>query len=349
MPAKTAPASAPKKIEDIQTGRTDLFHVSHRDAEPAVELLDGKTTRRLNIREDFTDIFDFAESLRDGIRTPLRGYMGTNGKFQITDGERRWRGVKILAQRNHEVLLPVVREPRNYSAADRALDVLRTNNGKPLSMLEQAHGIQRAIEAGAVEKDIHLRLGCSPTHVVNCLKLLQTAPEVQQAVADGKMSGTLAADLQQAEPDKGKQKEIVMQATTTAADKGKDKITAKDLPIETGKKAAAAKKAATAPATPLAPPPPLASNGSGGTPVIGANVQIPTTGGNKATPTSDSRPQTSSSSEHPILAKLRDLQAALPVRKDCEAERYETMEYLIHYVEGKETLKTVTKFLLGII
>jgi ParB/RepB/Spo0J family partition protein len=344
-------------IEEIATGRTNLFTISWHDAEPAPvrpgEKIGKNGDGRFNTREDFSDIFEFAESLAPGVRGPLRGYLGANGKFQITDGERRWRGAKILAQRGIKVDLPIIREPKGYSEVDRNLDLIRMNSGKPLSMLEQAHAFQRVLALGVPEKELHKKAGCSPTHITNCLALLQTAPEVQAAVAKGEMSGTLAADLQRAVPDPEKQKEIIRQGRDNAkpAPSGKKKITAKNLPVATGKKAAKSrseKQTSNAQRSTSNPQPQQAQRSTSnpqpqqaifGQPVIKPTDRISGSSGESPAPPRNS---------DPILARLDDLQDSV-TNADADKGRLETLEFIGRYLRNKETLTSATKFILGMI
>jgi ParB/RepB/Spo0J family partition protein len=261
--------------------------------------------------------------------------MGENGKFQITDGERRWRGAKILAQKNVNVSLPIIREPKGYTEVDRTLDLLLTNSGKPLSMLEQAHAFARLIDQGIDEKEAAKRSGKSQTHIANCLTLLQAAPEIQAAVTSGEMAPSLAVDLVKAVPDPARQaeelksaKEKLRQQQSKPGKNGKSKpkkakITAKNLNVRTGKQAA--KKRA---ATPVA-------GGAGLTqPVL--------------QDTDASKLRDLPKSDDPAVKKLEDLFEATS-NADADKARLETLEYLLDYVKGKASLPNATKFILGMI
>ena len=333
------------QIRDIAVKRTDLYFLkSWRDAELAQELIDGKKLR-FNVRDDFTDLFEFANSLvppkgkKEGIIVPLRGYMGENGKFQITDGERRWRAAKILSQRNIELAIPVIREPQGYTTRERNLDLLRTNNGKPLSMLEQAHAMQRLIVAGDQIKTLHKLAGCSPTHVVDCLALLEAPEEIQTAVAKGEISGTLAADLGRRVPDKKKQVEVLEQGRAKAAEKGKKKVTAKLLSVATGKKAQREKRERSSVAAGVSPAPKheAGTAASTGKPLTHPAIKP------------DSSPVTRHSSL-PSDSGTKKLEALLDAvtRGDSEPERYATLETLTDYLRGMIDLARATKFILGI-
>jgi ParB/RepB/Spo0J family partition protein len=337
-PSTKAPVA--KRLDDIHVGRTNLFTIKWQDAEPALlkpdepQKKDG--SNRFNARQDFADIFEFAESLRGGIRVPLRGYMGANGKFQITDGERRWRGAKILSQKNVSIPLPIIREPQGYTEVDRTLDLLLTNSGKPLDMLEQAHAFARLLEQGLDENEVAKRSGRSQTHITNCLTLLQAAPEVQKAVAAGEMAPTLAVDLVKALPDPARQAEELRAAKQKLADKAtpsrngaskpskskSNKITAKTLNVATGKKAAKSRG--------------QKPEGRGQSAPLGQPVL------------KDTDLAKLPKADDPALKKLEDLYHATSSSEPDKA-RLETLEFLVDYVKGKESLAKATKFILGMI
>lgn len=321
----------PKRIEEIAKGRTNLFSLTWRQCEPAVELIADNRTK-LNTRQDFGDIPEFAMSLIDGVKETLLGYMGKNGKFQITNGERRWLGAKWLEEKKSiKILLPIRREEKSYTVTERNLDLLRTNNGKPLEMIEKAAAMQRLLVDGLTEKLIAEKAGCSVTHVTDCLTLLNdVAPEVQKEVRDGTVKASLAIDLARSVPDKERQVELVKEGKAKAEaaktiSKGtkpgsrsirRVKVTAKHLAVETGKKAQAKKKKAAA-ATPA--PKPLTQ------PALKSAVMT-----NAAAP-------------------LEELLDAVQ-RSDCrDSERYDTLEFCIEYMLGRKSQQIATKFILGII
>lgn len=338
--AATKPVA--RLLDEIHIGRTNLFTIKWQDAEPALLVADEPKKKdgsnRFNTRQDFDDIFEFAESLRDGIKVPLRGYMGENGKFQITDGERRWRGAKILAQKNIQIPLPIIREPKGYSEVDRTLDLLLTNSGKPLSMLEQAHAFARLLAQGLSTKEAADKSGKSETHIANCLTLLQAAPEVQQKVAKGEMTATLAVDLVKALPNPGDQVREVREAEeklrqsqqkssskngTKKPAKAKTKITAKNLSVPTGKKAAKHRDK---------PAPAQQQQAPFGQPAL----------------RDAEKPRDLPKGDDPALKKLDDLYHATS-NADADKARLETLEYLIDYVKGNASLANATKFILGMI
>lgn len=320
------------RIQDISAPLQErVFYIDFSDAEPSEELVNEKK-QRLNIREDMGDLFDFAESLRGGIRLPSTGYMGANGKFQITDGERRWRAGRIIRARNVDLRFPVTLEPKGYTREDRLVNMLVTATGKPLDIIEQANGIALlldGLEGKARAKKIKSLpkiIGKSETHIANCLALLAAPGEIKDAVRKGEITGSLAVDLGREVPDHKQQVDVLEQARGKAKSKGKKKITAKLLPVKTGKKAQAAKKEKK-----TADAPSFAST-------------ISNSGVSESTRPSRKSAGRGTSSD---LDSLLDILHSMD-RRSAEAERYETLEMITEFLGGKETRKSLTQFILGI-
>jgi hypothetical protein len=206
--------------------------------------------------------------------------------------------------------------------------------------------MKRLLDSGMKEKEIAQKAGCSVTHVVDCMALLETAPEVQNAVRKGEVKATLAIDLARQVPDKEKQSEILQagRERATADQKASrkadaPKITAKHLPVKTGKKAALSK-------------------------TVGEAGSFPTTsviGGSSSTKPETIRPPLSqpvlkpkeaakiSQKNDAALAALEELLDAV-TRHDCQdVARYDTLEFLCEYAAGRKGLSNATKFILGII
>jgi ParB-like chromosome segregation protein Spo0J len=94
------------------------------------------------------------------------------------------------------VFLRFIAEPRNYTNLDRLTDMFLKNEGKPLTMLEQAKGIKRFVdEFGIKPKEIAKKLHKSPTFVTNCLLLVEAPDYVQRQISQNVVAPTLVIDL----------------------------------------------------------------------------------------------------------------------------------------------------------
>lgn len=231
-PSKPSQKSSSATIDQIKKGRTDIFQLDPADMVPAPL---GETTR-LNTRNDFGDLESLCDSLIEhGCKTILRGHMNSGGKFEITDGERRWRAACLAKERGHNITLPCRPEPRNYTDEERIVDLFTCNGGLPLGILEEAHAMKLLLGRGWDEKQIATKTHRSLTHVANCLILLASGDHILSLVASGRMSATLAIEFIAAEPDPAQQIAHLIVAEQNAAASESDRITARHLPIKVGK------------------------------------------------------------------------------------------------------------------
>lgn len=241
-------------LDDIAESRTDLFFLKPSQIEPDIFIEEGHSVP-FNVRKQFGDLNPLTDSIRsnaeahgpkNGVETPLRGYYSkVKGKFLITDGERRWRASLPLEAEGFEIYLPCRPEPKGYSLQSRLTDMLVTQTGKPLTMLEQARGMERLLDSGMNPKEIATRTGYSITHIQTCLALLCLPEPLIQAVEQEELTPTLAVDI-------GKELKagcphdidtILTHARKQRDESESDHITAKHLPILVGKPAVAARSA----------------------------------------------------------------------------------------------------------
>ena len=225
---------------------------------------------KFNVRFDFGEIEHLASSILEAgrVNRPLDGRMGADGKFHVTDGERRLLAVRhIKKTTGTNILLPCKPEPSQRTAHgstsglpedQRIVQMLVGNSGKPFNLLEQGRAFARLVGAGWNMKRIGTATGCSDTNVADCLRLVnETHPLLQELVVSGRMSATTAVEIVKSEPDIARQAIIGQEASENAGE-GK-RITAAHVPVHIGKERHAAAKTEAAPHTtpdPVAPRPP---------------------------------------------------------------------------------------------
>lgn len=113
------------------------------------------------------------------------------GHYRLVAGERRLRAA-IMA--GHETIAAIVRNANEEEQLEVAL--IENIQRSDLNALEEAHAYQHLIDAfGLTQERVAARVGRSRPSVANTLRILATAPEVQQAVADGEISGGHARAL----------------------------------------------------------------------------------------------------------------------------------------------------------
>jgi ParB family chromosome partitioning protein len=124
--------------------------------------------------------------------------------YTLIAGERRWRAATLLKLRT---IPAVVRTANEQEQLELAL--VENIQRSDLNALEEARGYRRLIdEFGLTQERVAASVGRSRSAVANTLRILETAAGVQQAVADGTISGGHARALASLE-DHGTQ-EVVL-------------------------------------------------------------------------------------------------------------------------------------------
>ena len=139
-----------------------------------------------------------ADSIKEkGVLEPIlvREDPGSDGRYQIIAGERRWRAAQRA--RLHEV--PVIL--RDFGDRD-ALEIALVENihRDDLSALEEGEAYRRLIdEFGHTQDALSKAVGKSRSHVANTLRLLGLPDGVKDKIRDGSLSAGHARALLTAE------------------------------------------------------------------------------------------------------------------------------------------------------
>lgn len=186
---KVAKTDAPEDRE--RPKRTDMLHLRVDQ----LVVVEG-----LNVRKEMGDIDGLALSIaKVGVKRPLRGHLIKSGedagKYGITDGHRRFEAAQIVVKTNPELLIPFQPEAPGYSDEDRTLDLLITNDGKPLTMLEQAEVIKRLIGFGWERQDIADRIGKTDQHVADLETLLTASSKLKKLVQKNEVSASALVEV----------------------------------------------------------------------------------------------------------------------------------------------------------
>ncbi len=144
-------------------------------------------------RQNFDDegLEELAASIRQhGVIQPL--IVRKKGDFyEIISGERRWRAARMAGLKEIPVLI------RDYGEQESAeISLIENLQREDLNPIEEAAAYRLLIdEFGLKQDEIADRVGKNRTTITNSLRLLKLAPEVQQMVADGTLSGGHARAL----------------------------------------------------------------------------------------------------------------------------------------------------------
>jgi len=132
-----------------------------------------------------------------GILQPIlvRRHGDKPSEFEIVAGERRWRAAQMA--KLHEVPV-VIRELSDAQALEFAL--VENVQRQDLSPIEEAEGYFRLIEGFKhTQEALAKAIGKSRSHIANTLRLLNLPDQVQDMVAEGRLSAGHARALLGAE------------------------------------------------------------------------------------------------------------------------------------------------------
>jgi ParB family chromosome partitioning protein len=138
-------------------------------------------------RKHFNDeaLNELADSIRaHGLIQPIVVQPLPDNFFQLIAGERRWRA----AQRAGLMKLPaVVRESTPDSSLELAL--IENLQREDLNPIEEAQAYERLIvEFGLTQEEVARRVGKSRVTITNMLRLLRLPAEVQQWIAEDRLT-----------------------------------------------------------------------------------------------------------------------------------------------------------------
>lgn len=176
-----------------------------------------------NVRFDFGEIEELANSIAANgfyANEPILVKRNSAGVLEIVDGDRRLTAVELLIQRGQwkEVGVPVVIADRQMDDAEGYIRMFTANTGKNFLPLEEAAAYKRLADLGIKPVEIARRIGRSEAHVADRLSLLGAAPEVKEALKNGKLGSTLAENIAK-KKDQKEQAELVKKATESKAGK----------------------------------------------------------------------------------------------------------------------------------
>jgi len=192
VPSKAKAAAKPKKAATRAKGRGGE---SKRKAGTS-EKADGETLFDVPIgkvrpnryqprkRIDSDQIKELAASIKsEGLIQPIAARPSENG-YEIIAGERRWRAYRELGRKTIPVRVLEVED-----ASSAALSLIENLQREGLDPVEEALGCSALIQDfDLTQAQVAERLGKSRVYVTNALRLLQLDEEIQQDLAEGRLS-----------------------------------------------------------------------------------------------------------------------------------------------------------------
>jgi ParB family chromosome partitioning protein len=161
------PAPAGESVREIEVGLID------------------RSPYQTRTRFDEVSMTELAESIKvSGVVQPIVVRPGTNGRFQLIAGERRW----LASQRAGKPKVPaIVKQVSNEQAME--ITIIENLQREDLNAMEQAHAYERlGREFGLTQEQMAQRTGKDRSSVANFLRLLKLPAEVRTMVEDGKLS-----------------------------------------------------------------------------------------------------------------------------------------------------------------
>jgi len=183
IPKKTMTYGQNTFHEEKAVETTAVFSDGDRIIRVAPELISVNPKQpRTHFAE--SSLNDLAESIRQhGIISPLIVTRQGEG-FELIAGERRWRSAKLIGLKEVPVIVRAEKEQKKLELA--IIENLQRENLNPL---ETAFAYRRLMdEFNITQEEAAKRVGKARSSVANALRLLSLPPEIQAALAEGKIS-----------------------------------------------------------------------------------------------------------------------------------------------------------------
>lgn len=217
-------------METNKTTKTDIYKIDPRN----IVVKEG-----FNSRSDFGDLDELAQQIAEqGVLNPIsvQVFKDENGneKYQLVDGERRYRAVMKLINSGHEIArVPTLFVSKNCSEEELLIQQAMRNEGKPFNEYEWGVLARKLRDVcGLTMNEIAKKLGKNPGMVSYWLQIMEMKPELQTLIRDNVVT---AVDVRKILQANNKNEEVayneIIKAQKNANDKGKKKITLKDLDI----------------------------------------------------------------------------------------------------------------------
>jgi len=191
---------------------------------------------RITVQEDFNkraddnygDIDELSESIKAvGQIQHGFGHRNADGTWVLTAGHRRFAALHRIAEATgKEQTMLLMKAPKDN--VTRLVIQYVENVKHPNSEWDRALIIKGLLDEGLKPKEVIAKLGIPQPTFYALKNLLDTAPEVQQALKNGEVSGTTVNKMVASLKDKGeKLAAAVKEATAKAKAEGKTKATDK--------------------------------------------------------------------------------------------------------------------------
>lgn len=200
------------------TKRTDMFII-----DPRLVRFDPIN----NPRTDYGDMESFENHIRENGTQQLppikvRRSKDENGQeiFLLVHGYRRMTAITTLLAEGIDIArVNAITVNRSYTEEDELFDHLFQNSGKPMLPHEEANVFKKLTDRGYTQAEIAKKIGKTPAHISNMLKVASCTKKVQIALSEGHISTTTVLKILQKHGDNAE--EVILGAVNNAKALGK--------------------------------------------------------------------------------------------------------------------------------
>lgn len=149
-----------------------------------------------NPRIDFGELEDLMNSIiENGLLVPIRVRQNAQNELELIDGERRLRAILRAIEKGHDIdKIPAIYETLKNDTELMVLTLV-TNQGKPLTPLEEAVAFSKLKKMGITVLEIAKRIGKSDSYVYEKLILVDADDETKEALKKKEISVSDAAAI----------------------------------------------------------------------------------------------------------------------------------------------------------
>lgn len=163
---------------------------------------------------------------------PLSCVSGNEGKKSvifINDGHCRFAAAKLAISEGAPIQwIPIVIEDRTTTIEDLTVSLVRSNSGKPLTVLETAIVAKRLNGFQWTPRQIAEKLGFTVTYVNNLLMLSGAPQKIRQMIQEDEITAAVAIETMRQHGAEATQ--ILEGAVQSAKQTGKSRATRRDMP-----------------------------------------------------------------------------------------------------------------------
>lgn len=219
-----------KTTEILETTRgKNEFMIDPRN----IEVIEGFNGREHFDREELDKLKGSIKE--NGVVTPIevKKIRGTE-RYQLIDGERRWRVCMELVDEGVEIRIPS--NVFSGNDVDALVRMLIKNDNVRLSFVEEANVIKRFYALGLTDKEITKATGRKKAYLLSLQKINMAPESVKKLILDGHISHTLVLEkIMDESVDLNIAFKAIENAVAVNKSAGKQKTTKKQIDQAIGK------------------------------------------------------------------------------------------------------------------